>query len=178
MGGLTREIYRVNELINNFLFLGKPIVLNREWISSDVLIKDVLYILKDKIPNGIEIQVRDQDDPVPLYCDRVYMRICLINLILNSVQAIEGKGAVVVAFGKTPDHCTISVRDNGKGIGREDLEKIYEPYFSTKKLGIGLGLAVTKRLVEEHGGRITIESEEGKGAMTLIEVPHHEGGEG
>ena len=171
---LTREIYRVNELINNFLFLGKPIVLNRESVSPDALMNEVLYILKDKVREGIRIKVINPDNSKLLYCDRAYLRMCVMNLLLNSVQAIEGNGEVIVEFGRSDGFSTITVLDNGKGIEKQDLEKIFEPYYSTKKLGIGLGLTITKRLVEEHGGTISIKSDVGKGTTTKIEVPVHE----
>jgi hypothetical protein len=171
---LKREIYRVNELINNFLFLGKPLILKKEWVSPDTLINDVLYLLKDKVPENIDIQVIDHSQGEHLYGDRVYLRICVINLLLNSVQAIEGSGKVTVEFSNTEGVSCILVRDNGKGIEKEAMERIFEPYYSTKKLGIGLGLTITKRIVQEHGGKISVESEAGTGTTTTVEVPSHE----
>lgn len=175
LDNLTREIYRVNELINNFLFLGKPVLLNREWVSPGALVNDALYLLTDKVPEGIHVRVIDHSEGKLLWADRVYMRICLINLLLNSVQAIDGTGEVALEFSTSAGIFSISVHDNGKGIEKENLNKIFEPYYSTKKLGIGLGLSITKRLVEEHGGKIFIESEAGVGTTTKIEVPVHEG---
>ena len=174
LDNLKREIFRVNELINNFLFLGKPMILKKERVSPEVLVNDVLYLLKDKVPENIDIQVIDHSSGELLYGDRVYLRICLINLLLNSVQAIEGSGSVTVEFSNTDGGSRISVRDNGKGIEKEAMERIFEPYFSTKKLGIGLGLTITKRIVQEHGGKISVESEAGKGTTTTVEVPSGE----
>ena len=170
---LKKEIFRVNELINNFLFVGKPIVLSREWISYDSLMRDVFYLLKDKIRDGIEVTVATKDE-APIFCDREYMRICLINLILNSVQAIEDKGTVSIEFGRDDGFSSISVTDNGRGIDKDAIDKIFEPYFSTKKLGIGLGLTITKRLVDEHGGTISMESTMGERTVITIRVPSHE----
>jgi signal transduction histidine kinase len=103
------------------------------------------------------------------------MRICLINLILNSVQAIEDRGTVKIGYGKSDHTSYISVSDDGKGVQQEELDKIFEPYYSTKKLGIGLGLTITKRLVDEHGGTIAMESDPGKSTVVTITVPYHEG---
>jgi signal transduction histidine kinase len=168
---LSREIYRVNELINNFLFLGKPLALDKESVTPDSLMNEVLYLLKDKVREGIEIKIKSTENSRPLYCDRTYMRMCINNLLLNSVQAIEQGGEIVVEFGELEGFSSISVGDNGKGIEKEDLKKIFEPYYSTKKMGMGLGLTITKRLVEAHGGNISIESQVGKGTITRIEVP-------
>jgi signal transduction histidine kinase len=175
LDNLTGEIYKVNELINNFLLMGKPIILNREWVSPESLMADVLYILEERVRDGIEIKMIHEGNGKPVYCDRSYMRMCLTNLVLNSIQAIEDKGEIVVEFKHSDALSQISVRDSGKGIRPEEMNKIFEPYYSTKTFGVGLGLTITKRLVEEHGGKISISSEVGKGTLMTIEVPVHEG---
>jgi signal transduction histidine kinase len=175
LDSLTGEIYKVNELINNFLLMGKPVVLNQESVSPESLMADVLYILEGRVQDGIKIKVIHEGNGQPVFCDRLYMRMCLINLVLNSIQAIEDKGEIVVEFTHTDSFCHICVADNGKGIRPEEMNKIFEPYYSTKTVGVGLGLTLTKRLVEEHGGRISVKSQVGKGTVTTIEVPVHEG---
>jgi signal transduction histidine kinase len=174
LDNVTKEIYRVNELIHNFLFLGKPIALNRAFVLPETLINEALYILKDKVRTGVGISTTCDSDERPMYCDREYMRLCLINLLLNAIQAIEDNGSIAIECGTEDSFSFISVSDDGAGIDPEDLEKIFEPYYSTKKLGVGLGLAVTKRFVEEHGGHISITSEKGKGTAIRIRVPNHE----
>jgi signal transduction histidine kinase len=174
LDNVTNEIYRVNGLIHNFLFLGKPIILNRERVLPTTLINEALHILKDKIRQSIDINIMPESDGQPIYCDREYMRLCIINLLQNAIQAIEDKGNIAIAFGREDTYSFISVSDNGKGIGPEDTERIFEPYYSTKKLGIGLGLAVTRRFIEEHNGNISIESEIGKGTTMKIRVPVYE----
>jgi signal transduction histidine kinase len=176
LDNLTLEIYRVNELINNFLFLGKQIVLKRELISPEALVKDALYMVRDKVRDNIEIETDWKDANDLIYCDREYMRICLINLLLNSVQAIEDKGTVRVEFGSENGMSCISVTDNGKGVPDENRDRIFEPYYSTKKLGIGLGLAITKRFIEEHGGAITLDSIAGERTTITIRIPKYENG--
>ncbi len=168
---LKKELYRVNELINNFLFVGKPITLNKGWVSAEALMQDALYMVADKVREGIEITCVRPDGDMQIYCDREYMRMCLINLILNSAQAIEDKGSIVVTFATGEGATSISVTDNGKGVEGEDIDKIFEPYYSTKKLGIGLGLTITKRLVEEHGGTISAESIAEEKTVITIKVP-------
>jgi signal transduction histidine kinase len=170
---LTQEIHKVNELIHNFLFLGKPVTLNRERLSPRSLIDEVLQILKDKVRPGIDLTVVC-DGESSLYCDREYMRICLTNLLLNSVQAIEGRGQITIECRRDGVFTELSVKDNGTGVGKEEMDKIYEPYYSTKKFGMGLGLAITKRFVEAHEGTISIESKPGQGTTMTIKVPYHE----
>ncbi|MGA3174598.1 MAG: ATP-binding protein [Syntrophorhabdales bacterium] len=174
LDNVKKELYRVNELINNFLFMGKPVTLNKGWVTAEALMQDAIYMIGDKVRDGIEIITRCPQKKMRLYCDREYMRMCLINLILNSAQAIEEKGTIVVSCAVENGMASISVEDNGKGVEAEDIDRIFEPYYSTKKLGIGIGLTITKRLVEEHGGTISAESISGKKTTVTIRVPDHE----
>jgi signal transduction histidine kinase len=134
--------------------------------------RDVLYTVEDKVRDGIEIASVFNGDGMRIHCDREYMRMCLINLILNSAQAIEDKGHIVVRFAAAAGAASISVTDDGKGV-EGDMERIFEPYYSTKKLGIGLGLTITKRLGEEHGGTISAESVAGERTVVTIKVPDY-----
>ena len=170
---LIKEIHKVNELIHNFLFLGKPIALRKGWIMPETMINEVLYIVKDKIRDGIGINVLCEDSQ-PTYCDSEYMRLCITNLLVNAIQAIEGKGEVSITCRKDNGFSHISVSDTGSGISSDELSKVFEPYYSTKKFGIGLGLAISKRFVEEHGGSIVAESEVGKGTTMHIRIPVNE----
>lgn len=170
---LIKEIHKVNELIHNFLFLGKPITLRKEWVMPGAMINEVLYILKDKIRKDINIKL-NCDNGQPVYCDSEYIRLCIMNLLMNAVQAIEDSGEIAISCGKDNGFSFISVGDTGAGISDEDKAKVFEPYYSTKKFGIGLGLAISKRFVEEHGGSIVIESEIGKGTTMQLRIPDHE----
>jgi signal transduction histidine kinase len=174
LDNLKKEIFRINELINNFLFLGKPIVLHRGWVSAEALMDDALYMVKDKLRDGVKITTLAEEMETNIFCDRECMRLCLINLLVNSIQAIEGQGSIDVHFAREEGMSCISVKDTGKGIPAEDLEKMFEPYFSTKKLGIGLGLTITRRFVEEHGGTISAESTLGHFTTVTIKVPLHD----
>ncbi len=175
MENITKEIYRVNELIHNFLLLGRPIVLNKEWVNVEMLISEAIEILKDKLRKGIYIDVVNHDGNDSIYCDREYMRLSLINLIINAIQAItDDEGTITIEYGREGDYGYITVTDTGKGIPPSEMDRIFEPYYSTKKFGVGLGLTITKRFVEEHGGVITIKSEEGKGTSITIKVLYHD----
>jgi len=176
LNNITKEIYRVNELIHNFLLLGKPITLNKEWVSMRVIISEALEILKDKIRGGIFIDVVSKDEKDEnnyIYCDREYFRLCLINLIVNAIQAIKDeKGTITIEYGRDNSDSYINVIDTGGGISQTEMEMIFEPYYSTKKFGIGLGLTITRRFIEEHGGKISIKSEPDKGTAITIRIPY------
>ena len=173
LDNLLKEIHRINDLIHNFLFLGKQITLHKEQVLTQSLVHEVLSLIKDKVPDEIRIRTAYNDGSI--YCDREYMRICLTNLIINAVQAIHGEGQIDIECGREDSFSYVSVADNGEGVGQEEIEKIFEPYYSTKKFGIGIGLAITKRFVEEHGGSIGIVSQRrGKGTTIKIRIPRYE----
>jgi len=174
LDNLLKEIHRVNELIHNFLFLGKQITLHKEKVPYESLVHEALSLIKDKIPGEIRINTIYRDNGEGIYCDREYTRICLTNLIINAVQAIHGEGRIDIECGREDSVSFISVADNGEGIEHDEIDKIFEPYYSTKKFGIGIGLAITKRFIEEHGGSIEIESRRAKGTTITIRIPYYE----
>ncbi len=173
LDNLIKEVYRINELIHNFLFLGKTVALHRENVPPTDLINEALITIKNKIRSGIVVKAscKGVDD---IFCDREYIRLSLINLIVNAVQSINDSGEVRIECDEEDGMARLSVSDTGQGIPGDELDRIFEPYYSTKKLGIGLGLAITKRFVEEHGGAISALSEVGKGTTMIIRLPRHE----
>jgi len=174
LDNLLKEIHRVNELIHNFLFLGKQITLHKEKVPYESLVHEALSLIKDKIPGEIRINTIYRGNGEGIYCDREYTRICLTNLIINAAQAIHGEGHIDIECGREDSFSFISVADNGEGIEHDEIDKIFEPYYSTKKFGIGIGLAITKRFIEEHGGSIGIESRRTKGTTITIRIPYYE----
>jgi signal transduction histidine kinase len=106
---------------------------------------------------------------VPIDWD--HMQAAVVNLLRNASDAIEGQGEVWVATSRHDDEVVIRVTDTGKGIPPEVQDRVFEPYFSTKKAGTGLGLPTTRRIVEEHGGTLGFSSEPGKGTQFAIHLP-------
>ena len=103
--------------------------------------------------------------------DRDQLLQVLHNLVRNGLEAIGGRGTVRVSARREGDGVAIAVSDDGPGIHREDLSRVFEPYFTTKEAGTGLGLAVAQRIVEEHGGRIEVTSSPGHGATFTVRLP-------
>ena len=106
--------------------------------------------------------------------DAELIKTCFSNLMINAIQAMPGGGSLNVSLSPDDERLEIKFADTGLGIMPEDLEQIFEPYYSTKDTGIGLGLPLTKKIIEEHGGEINVESAPGRGTtftVTLLREP-------
>lgn len=171
---IKREIQRLNDMIVNFLDYGKPLKLQIQNISLDAILNDIVKIVEQKMTeDNILLEKRFSGDNIAVAVDVPQIKTCIMNLILNSVQAMtrrENKTISIETLRKNGS-VIIKVQDSGIGIPDENLSKIYEPYFTTKDVGIGLGLSITKRIVEEHGGSIDIKSKYGVGTAAVIELP-------
>ncbi len=177
LDNLKKELYRVNELINNFLFVGKPITLNKGWVSAEALMQDALYMVTDKIRDGIEITCDGPEGDMQIYCDREYMRMCLINLILNSAQAIEDKGTIVVTFaagdGMSVHFCHRQRQGRGGRGHREDIRALLLDEEAGHRPRAHHNETVGRRarrhdLGGEHRGREDGDHDKGAGQCGLI----------
>ena len=95
----------------------------------------------------------------------------LLNLLLNAVQAMPDGGVLTVSAQAVRDRLELRVADTGRGIPRQDLERVFDPYFTTRNQGTGLGLATVRTIVEAHGGRVRIASEQGRGTEVTLDLP-------
>jgi len=184
MANIKDEIYRLNTMVENFLTVGKPLALRKTEVDLTALVRDVIGLAHQKaLEQGVDVCLKD-DAPVPrLQVDPAQVKTCLMNVVLNAIQAMPGGGRLEVglihragpADGDSPQGSAgtieVSVADTGQGIGEEELGKIFTPYFTTKKLGIGLGLAITKKIVQEHHGSITVQSRAQDGTIVTISFP-------
>ena len=103
--------------------------------------------------------------------DQAKLKIALRNLLTNSIESIRGKGEIRVKVARRPEHLVVEVEDTGCGIEKEILDRIFEPYFSTKDVGTGLGLPIAKKIIEDHQGSLQISSEPRKGTKITIDFP-------
>jgi signal transduction histidine kinase len=168
------EIRRVNYMVLNFMNYGRPLKLRISEVSYDDLLSRVLPLLREKLAEQkIEISAEPDPDLPQMNVDPELLRNCLINLITNAAQAMPDGGKITLgaSYDKEKNAFLLTCSDEGEGINPEDIPKISQPYFTTKEAGIGLGLAITERIIKEHGGEISVESEVGKGATFTITIP-------
>jgi signal transduction histidine kinase len=166
------EVMRINKLTSNLLNFAKP--LQAEFESADVndLVRETVNLLREECEErGLSIETDLLDGLPSTLVDRGQMKQVLINLALNSLDAVPPDGRIRIVTGSANGSIRISVEDNGKGISEEDFERIFNPFFTTKTRGTGLGLAVTKKVVKEHGGDILADSSPGGGSVFTITLP-------
>lgn len=169
---VEKDVVRLQTIADRFSKIGSEPVLEK----SDVveLTKNSYDYLKSRFSSQVEFSLTAPDYPVYLMLNPVLHSWTIENLIKNAVDATKGKGKISVAIEDDPRFLKIKVEDNGKGIPKNHFKKVFEPGFTTKKRGWGLGLSLTKRIVEEyHNGRIKVlHSEVDKGTVIQVSFMH------
>lgn len=169
---VKREVQRLNKMVTDFLAMGKPMPLSMSTFTLSDLADEVhLLIKRQLIDKKIEILI-DIGNEQDIYADREQIRLVLLNLLLNAVAAIEISGQILLSAEIVGADMIIRVSDNGSGINESDLQNVFEPYFTTKIDGAGLGLALVKRIIEEHGGSISALNNLSCGMTFKIVIPN------
>lgn len=171
LSSVKQEIRRLNNLVSDFLDYGKPLRLNIQRTQIDRMLDDVVEIIRAKAAGeGVEIRKQYEFSP-DIMVDPELMKTCIMNVLANAFQAMPKGGTLTIRTGRDDGRFVLSVADTGVGVARENLSKVFEPFYTTKTTGLGLGLATTKRIVEEHGGKIEIRSEGDAGSDVIISLP-------
>jgi signal transduction histidine kinase len=182
MGNIKDELHRLNGMVENFLTVGRPLALKKTEVDVQALMRDVVELAQQKaLEQGIEVLLEEHTGIPHLHVDQAQVKTCLLNVVLNAIQAMPTGGRLSLGISyrsvwesgpmTTSGTVEVTVTDTGSGIDPEDLSKIFTPYFTTKKLGIGLGLAITKKIVEEHHGQIRVTSRAHEGTTVVISFP-------
>jgi PAS domain S-box-containing protein len=169
------EIDRLDYIITQFLQAIRPTQPRIEMASLNAIVSGALDLLKPELENrGLVVKERlsRQLSLAPL--DPAQIKQVLVNLIKNAMQAMTRGGMLTAQTGETPDDVWFSIEDTGGGIPQETMNRIFEPFYTTKAKGSGLGLMIVQRIVREHGGRIELDSRVGLGTTFRIRFPLHE----
>lgn len=170
MSSIKHEIHRLNKLVSDFLEYGRPLKLAVRRVGIDGLIMDVVSLIRAKA-EAERVAINENYAFIPeLIIDPELIRSCIINVIMNSLQAMTEGGVLTLKTEKNNGKFVLSICDTGTGVSKENIQKVFEPFFTTKDTGLGLGLATTKRVIEEHGGSIDFYSSEGRGSETVISL--------
>lgn len=170
---IVKEIDRANKVIQTLLNFARPDSNRIEEVNINELIDEVLLII-NKYALNKRIQISfDYDKDLIIMGDKEKLKQVFINVILNSIQSMGDGGTVSINTEVSDSGVNISFKDTGAGITKENLSKIFNPFFTTKEQGTGLGLAVSNRIIQDHNGYITIDSIVNKGTLVVIYLPIH-----
>jgi two-component system sensor histidine kinase AtoS len=175
------EIDRINNLIKSLLDFARPKATALEIIEIDSLLDEVLGLIGPAMDRAGVTAERETDAPrVRLRADRRRLQEAFLNVLLNAVQAMPQGGTVRVRTclegdgGDGPLTVAIQIGDTGPGVPPERAERIFQPFYTTRPDGTGLGLAVVRQIVEEHGGSVAVRSTPGEGATFIVRLPLHD----
>jgi two-component system, sporulation sensor kinase E len=169
------EIARLDRIINQFLRAVRPTKPDLQRASVNEVMKETLALLEHEIADrDILVEQELSDDLPKILLDRTQLQQAFYNVIRNAVQAMRAGSILRVCTEATDTHIVVSCIDTGHGIAPEQIGRIFEPYYTSKKDGSGLGLMIVQRIVREHGGTIEVESNVGRGTTFRIKLPIHE----
>lgn len=170
---IAEQVSRLENLLEELRDLYLPRALNIEEIEISSLLHDVYSLAKnDCEEKKINAEIKTDSEPIIVEADRARLEQVLLNLLNNSMEAMETGGNLSIQPKLVGDKVEISIADDGIGIPEDDKEKVFSPFYTTKKHGTGLGLSISRNIIEENeGSSLTFESEEGKGTVFRIILP-------
>lgn len=166
------EINRIENTLSQLLDLAKPTKPNMTQVNFILLVDSTLDLLENNFSNkNIKIIKMYELKDLFFLADEKQLKQVFLNLFLNAIDAMGSEGILKVRIEKTKREIKISIKDTGPGIDKKNIERLFTPFFTTKKHGIGLGLSITQEIIKNHCGKIEVESEVGKGTKFLIKIP-------
>jgi two-component system sensor histidine kinase HydH len=175
-GLIAGEVDRTNALVTRFLEFARPLSIHRSRADLRAVIEQAWEDVRRGLPPAADhrLEANHCADLGPFSFDAELMERVFFNLFLNGVQAMPKGGAVTVATRCSNGFVETEVSDTGTGIAPENLEAIFNPFFTTKPEGVGLGLAIVSKIVDDHGGKIAVSSEPGRGTTFRVTLPFEE----
>jgi signal transduction histidine kinase len=174
---ISQEIRHIDTIVQNFLEFSRPPKLKMQQVSPSVIVDLVIQLLEHRlISYEVRIEVIRKRPLPPIPADPEQLKEVLVNLVVNACEAMKKGGRIVISEEETIERpigkmVVICVSDNGPGIPCSLLDKVLQPFFTTKEEGTGLGLSIASRIIEEHDGRLNLTSTEGMGATFMITLP-------
>jgi len=166
------EIGRLNRLLTEFLELARPRGIAREPVHVPALLGEVLDLEAESAKGrGIEIVRNISAEGCVAIGDREKLKQVTINIVVNALEAMKQGGVLTASVRHSGESVVMSIEDTGPGIEQTVLASVFDPFFTTKEAGTGLGLSIVRKIVDQHGGEVVIESERGRGARVTVSIP-------
>jgi signal transduction histidine kinase len=174
---ISEEIRHIDTIVRNFLEFSRPPKLKMQRVSASDVVNMALVLLRYRLESyGVEVKLIREHRLPEIWADPDQLKEVLVNLVLNACEVMVNGGVITI---REEEHLEppggpsviIRVSDNGPGIPESVQDKVFQPFFSTKEEGTGLGLSIATRIIEEHGGRLELESKKHEGATFIITLP-------
>jgi signal transduction histidine kinase len=170
--GILNEVNRLDRIVRDFLTLAKERELLFQPYGIDKLLRETVRLIeKDAQKRGIDIHSNIPACAEEALIDSQMLKGAILNILLNAMEASEKDRVISVTLEESDGRVVIRVADQGKGIPEEIMDRVFEPYFTTKTSGTGLGLSLTRTIIEKHNGDISLESRQGQGTTVSITIP-------
>lgn len=169
---VNEEVDRLNRIVVDFLFAVRP--MDTSLVESDLnaMVHELLEFVRFELAEAnIDIDERLDVNLPALDLDQKYLKQAILNMVKNAISAMPDGGTLTVTTGTRAGEALLEISDDGDGIPEELLDKIFEPYFTTKDFGSGIGLTLVYKVIKEHGGEIAVKSREGEGTTFSILLP-------
>ncbi|MFP4372934.1 MAG: two-component system sensor histidine kinase NtrB [Spirochaetaceae bacterium] len=169
---VNEEVNRLNKIVVDFLFAVRPMNVELEDEDMNTVLADLLEFVRYELEeNDIELEADLQEDLPKVQLDDKYFKQAVMNIVKNALAAMPGGGTLRVKTRCRGESVELIVEDTGEGMSDEVREKIFEPYFTTRDFGSGIGLTLVYKVVKEHMGEISVRSEEGEGTRFILTFP-------
>jgi nitrogen fixation/metabolism regulation signal transduction histidine kinase len=171
MSYIISEVDNLRQIAQEFMEISRDTTLRKDPLDLAEVLEDTLRPYRKLLSERIRFKVVHAGRDFRARGDAAKLKTALRNIVANAVEAISHKGEVAVTVGRDGPNLRVVIKDTGPGMSRETIERIFDPYFSTKDSGTGLGLPIAKKIIEEHGGTIQVASEPGVGTAVTVEIP-------
>jgi signal transduction histidine kinase len=169
---LQQECRRLEQILDDFLRFARVCDLRLEPTDLNTVVREMIELHDPQaLASGILMRTNLRDGLPPVRIDTDFFKQAILNLLLNATQAMPSGGELILITRADGRFVFVDVIDTGPGMSAETVQKIFKPFFSTRKGGTGLGLPTTKKIVEAHGGRLAVSTELGKGTAFTIQLP-------
>lgn len=170
---INRNSKRISDLISELLYTSRPAENTLENQGLQHIVDDVINISLDRLTlKRIKLNINYPDSLLQILADREKLKLALLNIVINAIEAMEAeKGLLSISVHESGKNAVLSISDNGSGISEENISRLFEPYFTQKRNGVGLGLTFTLNILQAHKATIEVSSEIGKGTTFTIQFP-------
>jgi len=173
MSIIQRNCRRINDLISELLYTSRPAENTLEENVFQNILDDVIAVSIDRMTlKKIKLQVKYPNETLSILADKEKLKLALLNIVINAIEAMEeGKGVLTINLQNEERGAVLTISDNGSGISDENVSRLFEPYFTQKRNGVGLGLTFTLNILQAHKAAIEVSSKLGEGTSFIIVFP-------